>query len=42
MIRRPRSPLPVGYWLIEYSDTSLEKDLNFKTAIYAELDIPEY
>lgn len=30
------------YWLIEYADTSLEKDLTLKTTIYAEVDIPEY
>lgn len=30
------------FWLIEYSNSSLEKDLNFKTKIYAEVDIEEY
>lgn len=30
------------YWLIEYSDTSLQKDLEIKTQVYAEVDIPEY
>ncbi|BAY20886.1 hypothetical protein NIES2100_06300 [Calothrix sp. NIES-2100] len=30
------------FWLIEYSDSSLEKDLEIKTKIYAEAQIPEY
>ncbi|MBD2357064.1 Uma2 family endonuclease [Tolypothrix sp. FACHB-123] len=30
------------FWLIEYSDSSLEKDLEMKTKIYAEAEIPEY
>ncbi|MBD2198275.1 MULTISPECIES: Uma2 family endonuclease [Calothrix] len=30
------------FWLIEYSDSSLEKDLEIKTKIYAEAEIPEY
>ncbi|MEM6612422.1 MAG: Uma2 family endonuclease [Cyanobacteria bacterium P01_C01_bin.72] len=30
------------FWLIEYSNTSLEKDLNIKTKIYAEAGIKEY
>ncbi|MEM8503337.1 MAG: Uma2 family endonuclease [Cyanobacteria bacterium P01_D01_bin.1] len=30
------------FWLIEYSDTSLQKDLEVKTKVYAEVDIPEY
>lgn len=30
------------FWLIEYSNTSLEKDLNVKTKIYAEAGIKEY
>ncbi len=30
------------FWLIEYSDSSLEKDLEIKTKIYAEVGIPEY
>ncbi len=30
------------YWLIEYSDSSLDKDLEIKSKIYAEVDIPEY
>lgn len=29
-------------WLIEYSDSSLDKDLETKTKIYAEVKIPEY
>ena len=29
-------------WLIEYSNTSLEKDLNVKTKVYAEAGIQEY
>jgi Uma2 family endonuclease len=30
------------FWLIEYSNTSLEKDLEIKTEIYAEVGILEY
>lgn len=30
------------FWLIEYSDTSLSKDLNLKTQVYAEVNIAEY
>lgn len=30
------------YWVAEYSKTSLEKDLEIKTKIYAEAGIPEY
>ncbi|OKH21377.1 Uma2 family endonuclease [Chroogloeocystis siderophila] len=30
------------YWLIEYSDSSLEKDLEIKSKIYAEVGIAEY
>ncbi|MBE9059971.1 Uma2 family endonuclease [cf. Phormidesmis sp. LEGE 11477] len=30
------------FWLIEYSDTSLSKDLNLKSQAYAEVDIAEY
>ncbi|MGK7896614.1 MAG: Uma2 family endonuclease [Xenococcus sp. (in: cyanobacteria)] len=30
------------FWLIEYSNTSLEKDLSIKTKIYAEAGIKEY
>lgn len=30
------------FWIIEYSDSSLSKDLEIKTKVYAEVDIPEY
>jgi Uma2 family endonuclease len=30
------------FWLIEYSDSSLDKDLDIKTKIYAESEITEY
>lgn len=30
------------FWLIEYSESSLEKDLKLKTRIYAEANIAEY
>jgi Uma2 family endonuclease len=30
------------FWLIEYSDSSLTKDLEVKSAIYAAASIPEY
>lgn len=30
------------FWLIEYANSSLEKDLNIKTKIYAEVGIKEY
>jgi Uma2 family endonuclease len=30
------------FWLIEYSDSSLEKDLDIKSTVYAEVGIPEY
>lgn len=30
------------FWLIEYANTSLEKDLQIKTRIYARAAIPEY
>lgn len=30
------------FWLIEYSDSTLQKDLNIKTQVYAEVNIPEY
>jgi Uma2 family endonuclease len=30
------------FWLIEYSDSSLDKDLETKTKIYAEVNILEY
>ena len=30
------------FWLIEYSDSSLDKDLETKSKVYAEARIPEY
>lgn len=30
------------FWLMEYSDATLAKDLGIKGAVYAEVDIPEY
>ncbi|MBD2209362.1 Uma2 family endonuclease [Nostoc linckia FACHB-104] len=30
------------FWLIEYSDSTLEKDLEIKSKVYAEVEIPEY
>ncbi len=30
------------FWLIEYSDASLSKDLNLKSRVYAEVNIAEY
>ncbi len=30
------------FWVIEYSDTSLEKDLQLKTKVYAQAAIAEY
>jgi Uma2 family endonuclease len=30
------------FWLIEYSNSSLDKDLNLKSKVYAEVNIPEY
>jgi Uma2 family endonuclease len=30
------------FWVIEYANTSLEKDTNLKYRIYAEAGIPEY
>lgn len=30
------------FWLIEYSDASLSKDLNVKSQVYAEAEIAEY
>jgi Uma2 family endonuclease len=30
------------FWLIEYSDSSLDKDLQIKTKLYAEVEIREY
>jgi Uma2 family endonuclease len=30
------------FWLIEYADSSLDKDLKLKSSVYAEVNIPEY
>lgn len=30
------------FWLIEFSETSLEKDLGIKRSLYAQANIPEY
>lgn len=30
------------FWVIEYSESSLAKDLNIKPEVYAEVEIPEY
>lgn len=30
------------FWLIEYSDSTLDQDLEIKSKIYAEVNIPEY
>ena len=30
------------FWLIEYSDSTLDKDLQTKSKVYAEVKIPEY
>lgn len=30
------------FWLVEYSNTSLDKDLTVKSQVYAEVGIPEY
>ncbi|MGD1860872.1 MAG: Uma2 family endonuclease [Leptolyngbyaceae cyanobacterium] len=30
------------FWLIEYADSSLDKDLQVKARVYAEIDIAEY
>lgn len=40
---RNHHPYPENiFWLIEYSSSSLSKDLEIKTKVYAEVDIPEY
>jgi Uma2 family endonuclease len=40
---REHHPYPENiFWLIEYSDSSLTKDLEVKTKIYAAAGIPEY
>ena len=30
------------FWLMEYSEATLTKDLTIKSAVYAEVNIPEY
>ena len=30
------------FWIIEYSESSLSKDLGIKTNVYADVNIPEY
>jgi len=43
LYRTERHPYPENvFWLIEYSESSLEKDLKVKTRIYAEANIAEY
>ncbi len=40
---RQHHPYPENiFWLIEYADSSLKKDLEVKTQIYAAVGIPEY
>jgi len=40
---REHHPYPENiFWLIEYANSSLEKDLETKSKIYAEVGIPEY
>ncbi len=40
---RKHHPYPENiFWLIEYANSSLEKDLETKSKIYAEAGIPEY
>ena len=40
---RDHHPYPENvYWLIEYSNTSLSKDLDQKKRVYADAGIPEY
>ncbi len=40
---RTRHPYPENiFWLIEYSNTSLRKDLEVKRLAYAKAEIPEY
>ncbi len=40
---REHHPYPENiFWLIEYSNTSLSKDLEIKTRVYAAASIPEY
>lgn len=43
MLYRTRHPYPENiFWLIEYSNTSLSKDLDVKRKIYAKVGIREY
>jgi Uma2 family endonuclease len=40
---RSHHPYPENiFWIIEYSQSSLSKDLEIKSKIYAEVNIPEY
>jgi Uma2 family endonuclease len=40
---REHHPYPENiFWLIEYANSSLEKDLEKKSKVYAEVGIPEY
>jgi len=40
---RSHHPYPENiFWLIEYAESSLEKDLEVKSKVYAEAGIPEY
>lgn len=40
---RQHHPYPENiFWLIEYANSSLEKDLEKKSKIYAEVSLPEY
>ena len=40
---RQHHPYPENiFWLIEYADSSLKKDLEVKTQVYAAVGIPEY
>jgi len=40
---RSHHPYPENiFWIIEYADSSLDKDLQVKSSVYAEVGIPEY
>lgn len=40
---RQHHPYPENvFWVMEYADSSLDKDLGVKTQLYAKADIPEY
>ncbi|NEQ97013.1 MAG: Uma2 family endonuclease [Cyanothece sp. SIO2G6] len=42
-VYREHHPYPENiFWLIEYSDSSLAKDMEVKTKLYAQVGIPEY